>query len=236
MYFEDWVDRFSEAERRSIVKAAKITIDKPEGAKALDYLINVRKLSKKVIDDFDIGYCPKSVNHQVRGRIITPIYDAYKNLVVISTRLPYPAPLRFWHETFNKGSYLYGLYNAKESIIRSNKVILVEGEFDVSIMHTNGFTQTVGICGSALTLFQVALLSKYASFFYLLFDGDGPGQDAIDRAIKMYKEHFLRGYGIHFIPVRVPNQLDPDDFIKQNGRIEMKKILVEAYEEYKILI
>lgn len=236
MYYEKWVDRFPESERKSIVKAAKITIDKPEGVKALDYLINVRKLSKKIIDDFDVGYCPKSVNHQVYGRIITPLYDAYRNLVIISTRLPYAATLRFWHETFDKGSYLYGLYNAKRSIIKSNKVILVEGEFDVLAMHTSGFTMTVGICGSALTLFQIALLSKYTSFFYLLFDGDGPGQDAIARAMKMHKEYFLRGYDIHFIPVRIPNKLDPDDFIKQKGRKEMKKILVEAYDEYKILI
>lgn len=236
MYSGKWRDRFPDSERREIVKAAKITISKPEGAKALDYLMNVRKLSRKTIDDFDIGYCPRVINHQICGRIITPIYDAYKNLIVISTRLPYAAPLRFWHEQFDKGSYLYGIHLAKKSIINSNKVVLVEGEFDVAAMHFNGFTQTVGICGSAFTLFQVALLSKYASYFYLLFDGDTAGEDARDRAMKMYNDNFLRGYNIHFIPVKIPGGLDPDDFIKQNGREEMKRILVKAYEDYSLLI
>ena len=79
MYSGEWVDKFSDAERKFLVHAGKITIDKPEGAKALDYLINIRKLSRKVIDDFNVGYCPKSVNHQICGRIITPINDEYNN-------------------------------------------------------------------------------------------------------------------------------------------------------------
>ncbi len=236
MYSEKWVDRFSDTERKSIVISSKAELDKPKGAKALDYLLNVRKLSRETIDDFDIGYCPKSQNHQVCGRIITPIYDAYKNLVAISTRIPYAAPLRFWHEHFDKGAYLYALHNAKMSIIKSNKVILVEGEFDVAALHNNGFTQTVGICGSAFTLFQVGLLSKYASYFYLLFDDDVAGRNAIERSMKMYNKYFLRSYNIHFIIVNIPNGLDPDDFINKYGREEMKKLLVEAGEEYKNLI
>ena len=130
---------------------------------------------------------------------------------------------------------MYGLYNAKRSIIEKNKVILVEGEFDVLSMHSNGFDMTVGVCGSALTLFQIALLSKYTSFFYLLFDGDEAGVKAKDRSMKMYKEYFLSSYNIDFIPVLIPDKLDPDDFIKKYGRKEMKKILMEAHNEYNFL-
>jgi len=236
MYRGKWVDKFPDWERESIVVASKNTLTKPEGAKALDYLTNVRKLSRKTIDDFDMGYCPRSATHQICGRIITPIYDAYKNLVAVSTRTPYPSKLRFWHETFDKGSYLYGLHLAKESIIRFNKVILVEGEFDVAALHSNGFSMAVGICGSALTLFQVALLSKYTSYFYLLFDGDQAGINARNRAKEMYKKYFLGSYNIHFISVDLPENLDPDDFVNSHGSQGLKDILIEAKDRYNLLI
>jgi DNA primase len=236
MYTGKWVDVFPEWERESIVVASKNTLASPKGVKALDYLMNVRKLSRKTIDDFDIGYCPRSANHQVYGRIITPIYDAYKNLVAVSTRTPYPSKLRFWHEHFDKGSHLYGLHLAKQSITRSNKVILVEGEFDVASLHSNGFNMTVGVCGSALTLFQIALLSKYTSRFYIMFDGDEPGLRAKERAREMYNKYFLKSYNIHFIYVDVPEKLDPDDFVKKYGPKGLKKILIEARDKYDLLI
>ena len=177
-------DKFSELEREKILKASVITMQKPEGKIAFDYLIDERRLSKKVIEQFEVGYCPEDINHRLRGRIITPIYDAYKNLIALSTRhLDKSHPKRFWHESFEKRFYLYGLYYAKKFITKYNRVILVEGEFDVMALHSNGFPMTIGMCGSALTLFQIALLSKYCSYFYLLFDGDEAGRKSIKRAM-----------------------------------------------------
>lgn len=232
-----WVNRFSEVERERILRAAKITLDKPEGKPALDYLLNVRKLSAKAIDEFDFGYCPPDVDHQMKGRIITPIYDAHDNLVVLSTRhLDESRSDRFWHETFNKSFYVYGLNRAKESIIKSNKVIIVEGELDVVAFHSRGFFMTVGLCGSALTLFQVALLSKYCSSFYLMFDGDSAGKRATKRAMKMYEQYHLGAYGLKFISVHLDKDYDPDKFIKEQGRQKVKEKLIEAKEEYTILV
>ena len=229
-------NKFLEIERQKILKAAKITLYKEGGKEAFNYLIEERRLSKKVIEQFEVGYCPQDVNHRLRGRIITPIYDAYNNLVVLSTRhLDKSHSNRFWHESFDKGSYLYGLYYSVKTIVNTNRVILVEGEFDVMALHSNGFKMTVGMCGSALTLFQIALLAKYCSYFYLLFDGDQPGKRAIERAMKLYDEHYLKSYGIHFIPVYLNKGMDPDDFIKKFGKEKLKEKLKEAKEEYKIL-
>ena len=141
-----WATGFSEMERKKIVEAAKITIRKPEGKKALDYLLNERKFSNEVIDKFDIGYCPPDINHEVRGRIITPIYDPYGELVAISTRhLDRNNKHRFLHESFEKGFYLYGLYYAKKNIQRTNKVIVVEGECDVSSLHSFGLLTCLSV-------------------------------------------------------------------------------------------
>lgn len=137
----------------------------------------------------------------------------------------------FWHESFDKGSYLYGLNWAKESILRYKKVIVVEGEFDVASMHDFGFTMTVGVCGSAFTLSQASLLARYCKEVYLMFDNDPSGQDGIKRILKLSKDHYFESYGIKYIPTRLPIKQDPDKTLRTGGVGQMKNILAKAKEE-----
>jgi len=228
-----WVKRFSDADREKILRLAKETLRSEEGREALNYLTNVRKLSPQVIDQFEMGYCPERVPHQVSGRIITPIYDAHNNLIVLSTRhLDESSDFRFWHETFSKSLYFYGLNYAKRSIIKSRKAIIVEGEMDVAALHSRGFTMTIGVCGSALTLFQISLLSKYCSSFYLMFDGDEAGKRATASAMELYKKNDLDAHQLEFIPVNLEEGYDPDEYVKKYGRVKLRDKLVEAKEEY----
>ncbi len=124
------VETFSEVQRIKIEQAAKRSLRNPEGKKALDYLKEQRGFSDEVIEKFKFGYCPMEVNHQLKGRMISPIYDAYGDLVAVSTRNLFKQKGDagyFWHERFDKGSFLYGLNLAKESILRCKKAIVVEG-------------------------------------------------------------------------------------------------------------
>lgn len=139
-------------------------------------------------------------------------------MVAISTRcIDKDIKNRFWHESFDKGSYLYGLYHAKETIRKINKVIIVEGEFDVLAFHTFGFKMTICCCGSAFTLFQTALLSRYCTEFYLFFDGDVAGRKSIQRVMDMYNKYSLSAYKLKFIPVYLPKDVDPDEFLFKSG-------------------
>lgn len=141
---------------------------------------------------------------------------------------------RFWHESFDKSSYVYGLCYAKKYILKYHKVIIVEGEFDVAYLHTVGFNMAVSICGSALTLSQSVLLSRYCKEVYLVFDGDKQGQIAIERSLKLHKKHNLNVYGIKFIPVKLPLDKDPDEFLKENKKEKFRHLLIESKEEYKL--
>jgi DNA primase len=218
--------------RRKIALAAKESLRKPSGRKALDYLRDVRKFSDKVIDEFDIGYCPLEVDHELRGRIITPIYDTYGEMVAISTRhMNKDQKFRFWHESFDKGSYLYGLHQAKDTIRKFNKVIIVEGEFDALAFHSYGFTMTVAVSGSAFTLFQVSLLSRYCTNFYLMFDGDVAGRKSIERTMAMYDKYCLGAYGLKFIPVYLPKDIDPDEYLFSEGTVGVREKLKTARDE-----
>ena len=153
-------------------------------------------------------------------------------MVAISTRhINKDQKFRFWHESFDKGSYLYGLYQAKDTIRRLNKVIIVEGEFDALAFHTYGFTMTVCCCGSAFTLFQVALLSRYCTNFYLMFDGDVAGRKSIERTMKIYDKYCLSAYGLKFIPVYLPKDIDPDEYLFSEGVNGVKEKLREARDK-----
>ena len=215
------------------MRAAKESLRSPKGKKALDYLREVRKFSDFVIDKFDMGYCPLEVDHELRGRIITPIYDTYGEMVAISTRhLNKSHNKRFWHESFDKGYYLYGLNQAKGSIRKYNKVIVVEGEFDALAFHTYGFTMTVACSGSAFTLFQVALLSRFCTNFYLMFDGDVAGKQAIKRAMDMHDKYCLGAYGLNFYPVYLPESTDPDEFLFSVGSHGVRDKLKTSRDEF----
>jgi len=183
-----------------------------------------------------MGYCPLDVNHELRGRIITPIYDTYGEMVAISTRhINKDHDQRFWHESFEKSYYLYGLYQAKDSIRKYNKVIIVEGEFDALVFHTYGFTMTVACSGSAFTLFQIALLSRYCTNFYLMFDGDVAGRKSIKRTMDMYGKYNLAAYGLKFIPVKLPKDTDPDDFLFEVGAHGLREKLKASRDEYEFI-
>ena len=231
----DYVERFYQVDREKIVQIAKNTLWKPEGKKALDYLTSERKISLETIKNFSFGYCPEDVNHQLRGRIITPIYDHHNSLIAISTRyIDKKRQNRFWHESFDKSYYIYGLNIAKSSIMKHNKAVLVEGEFDVALLHSKGLSLAVGVCGSSFTLFQASLLSRYCSDVFVVFDGDESGKKSIKRTMDLYKKYNLNAYKINYIPVFLPQNEDPDEYVRRQGMKKFKELLKKSREESKL--
>ncbi len=234
-----YVERFQEIQRKKIVQLAKTSLKKEEGKKALNYLRNERKLSDEIIEEFDFGYCPHHFDNQLRGRIIIPIYNVHKNLVALSTRslfIPKGKGFHFWHESFDKSLYLYGFCYAKDEIIRCQKAILVEGEFDVASLHSKGLKMTVGVCGSSFSLIQAGLLSRYCSEVFIVFDGDESGKKSIQRVLNFYKKNNLSSYEMRYIPVYLPDNLDPDEYVRKKGVASFRELLISARDENKIFV
>lgn len=211
------------------MEAGKNSLRKIEGEKALHYLKKIRGFSDEIIDKFEFGYCPSNIDHQLRDRIIIPIYDVYNNLVAVSSRYIEKDRLnRFWHESFDKGSYLYGLCYAKKDIIKSKKAILVEGEFDVAFLHTHGINIAVGACGSSFTMVQTSILSRWCEEIYIIFDGDEPGKNSIKRVMKLKEKYDLDAYKLDFIPVFLPGNTDPDEYVRDNGIDKFRNLLIKS--------
>ena len=230
-------DQLGESERAKLVELAHKTLWESEGEPALRYLKEERSLSEPAIRRFKMGYVPLRVSHRCAGRLIFPIYDSYDNLVAISTRHLHKQkkePGYFWHESFEKSFYLYGLSVAKKAILSCSKAILVEGEMDVAALHSKGVDIAVGVCGSSFSVFQAAMLSRYCSELYLMFDGDKSGMNALKRVEEMDDEYIFSDSGMKMIPCSLPLDMDPDDFVKQYGKtgvIDLLKISKEQFRE-----
>jgi DNA primase len=229
-----WRNLLGESERLKLVKKASECLWLPDGKIALDYLVNERGLSEAVIRQFQMGYVPLGVQHQTRGRLIHPIWDASGELVAISTRhLHKPKNESFWHEEFEKSFYLYGLHLAKSAILDRDMALVVEGELDVTFYHSHGIPFTVGLMGHALSLFHISLLARYCSRIFLLFDGDAGGKQGFEKAKELYNAN-LEGR-VEVIPCRMSDGMDPDDFLKQGGKKAVDGLMRKEYEQFREL-
>lgn len=225
--------KFTDIQRKKIVEKAIATLWSEEGKDTLNYLANERGFSEKTIKDFCVGYCPKRVSGYLSNRVITPIYDTYGYLSFLSTRVPRTKDsFTFLHESIeNKGLYLYGIQQAIPYIIKKQKAIIVEGEFDVLYLHSHGIHTAVAACGSALSIFQVILLLRYCSEIYYVTDGDKAGKEAQKRFMNIY-DKFMMSYTnppVRLVPAIMPDNMDPDDYIKEKGI----KSFVEYLQECK---
>jgi len=116
-----------------------------------------------------------------RGRIMFPIFDNSGRVVAFSGRIfkddEKSAKYINSPETilFSKSKILYGYDRAKFSIRKLNFSIVVEGQMDLLMSHQAGFTNTVALSGTALTLEHIGLLKRLSGNVVLAFDSDKAG-------------------------------------------------------------
>lgn len=121
---------------------------------------------------------------------------------------------------YTKGNEIYGLYQARESIISRGYCILVEGNADVVSMHQAGFTNTIAPLGTGFTYGQACVIRRFTGNVTLLFDGDAAGIHANEVAL----QHFLP-LGIVPRIVLLPQGDDPDAFARRFSQSEAEQFL-----------
>lgn len=111
---------------------------------------------------------------------------------------------------YHKEKVLYGMFQAKKSIVKKDKVILVEGYTDVISLHNSGVENVVCSCGTALTKEQAKLISRYTKNVILFRDGDAAGLKAVMRDIDI-----LLAEGLVVKVVLCAEGEDPDSLSRQ---------------------
>lgn len=119
--------------------------------------------------------------------------------------------IKYKNTVFKKGNYLFGLYEAKQSILENDCVYVVEGQFDVIKAHEVGFTNVVALGNSNMTPYQFALLCRYTKNINLLLDNDEAGE----KGRKICKSKFGSFANIRDWFVPDPYK-DLDECIKEN--------------------
>ncbi|WP_291318387.1 DNA primase [Desulfonatronospira sp.] len=124
-----------------------------------------------------------------RSRLIFPIIALSGAVVAFGGRVVGDGEPKYLNSSesplYTKGEHLYGLYQARTHIIRSSRVLLTEGYLDVMALHQYGFENSCGVLGTSLTRAQVKRMSGLAREVVLIFDGDGPGQNAALKSAEM---------------------------------------------------
>ncbi len=127
---------------------------------------------------------------------------------------------------FHKGTELYGLYEARQSNQALDQIIIVEGYMDVITLAQFGVTNAVATLGTATTPQHLHRLFRYTSDVVFCFDGDNAGQNAAIRALETVLPIIRDGYNVSF--VHLPDNEDPDSFIRQFGEAEWAMLIANA--------
>lgn len=228
-----------------------------DSRKAQDYL-EKRKISKNSIVRFGIGFAKDSWDDMIkhmkslgykeedlvranliqksektgnyfdlfRSRLIFPIIDLKSRVVGFSGRIIGQGEPKYYNsresEVFKKGNILFGLNLVKNNKNR-DKILLVEGNIDVVKLHQMGINYAVAPLGTAFTERQATLLKRFGREVYLCLDGDFAGQKATHRDIEI-----LRNIGITPKILKIPDNLDPDEFIDKFGVDEFQFLMDRA--------
>jgi DNA primase len=176
-------------------------------------------------DDIAVAY------DRFRHRVMFPIADAKGRIIAFGGRALDPdANAKYLNspETplFHKGHVLFNAHRARGPAHDKSRVIAVEGYMDVVALDEAGFSETVAPLGTALTEDQLGLLWRMSPEPILCFDGDGAGKRAAYRAIDTALPHLKPGASLMF--AFLPDGLDPDDLIRQQGPAALDAVLGRA--------
>jgi len=154
------------------------------------YYLN-RDYSELVLEAFDVGECTTK-NQPMSGRVVVPVYDEEYNYVgCVGRAIKEHLKPKWLHSHGFKKNVLYGLNLAKEEIMNTATVILVEGQGDVWRLFEAGITNTVGIFGCSLNEDQLILLERSGAMnVVILTDYDDAGKKAASQIVKICGRRF----------------------------------------------
>ena len=164
------------------------------------------------------------------GRVIFPVHTLSGKVVAFGGRvLKTDAKTAKYvnspeSEIYHKSSELYGIYFAKQSIVKQDRCFLVEGYTDVISMHQSGIENVVASSGTSLTPGQIRLIHRFTNNITVLYDGDMAGIKASLRGIDMLLEE-----GMNIKVVLLPDGDDPDSFARKHNATDYQAY-INAHE------
>lgn len=216
-----------------------------------------RGLSDETIETFLLGYAPTGWQHLeehfqedidglkilglvrtsekgtdfdlLRDRVIFPIRDNQGRVIGFAGRALSDDVLPKYINSsdspvFQKQTILYGLFESRKA--KATNYLVVEGYMDVISLYQAGVYGAVASMGTAIATSQIERLLQLNSLLTLSFDGDNAGQKASWRAMEVALPVLTDGKELRFLTL--PNNHDPDSFVKAHGKTAMEQQISKA--------
>jgi DNA primase len=167
------------------------------------------------------------VYDRFRRRLMFPIWNERGKIIAFGGRALGDAQPKYLNSSesplYTKSYVLYGLHLARNAAQKAGRMVVVEGYFDCLSVHQNGIENVVASCGTALTAQQVALMARYVPEIVMNYDPDAAGQNAMRRSIEL-----LLAKNLRVRILKLPQGLDPDDFVRKEGGATYSRLLENA--------
>ena len=191
----------------------------PDQGDALTKALEKRGFSRRELAD--AGLVNRFGGDLFRGRLMVALSDSSGEVVGFTGRIIHDDPRapKYLNTPqtllFDKSRHIFGLYQAKEAIRKSDAAVIVEGNLDVVSSHQAGVKNVVATAGTAMTLQHLKALSRLAGRIRVAFDGDRAGVSATERAINLAQE-----IGVELEVVSLPDGVkDPDELIQKDAAL-----------------
>ncbi len=165
-----------------------------------------------------------------RNRLIIPIHDKYNHILGFTGRSMSDDKAKYLNtrttEIYQKGSLLFGLNFARQSIKSNDNAYLVEGNADVIKLHQFGVTNTIGICSTSFTRGQLDSLRDICASITIIPDSDPAGVKSVDRSAKLIIDAGMN-CNVLELPFDKDTKIDADSFftdIEQFNQYVQKNI------------
>jgi len=169
-----------------------------------------------------------SVADRFHGRVIFPVHSLSGKVVAFGGRIlgKKDKVAKYVNspesEIYHKSNELYGIYFARQAIVKADKCYLVEGYTDVISMHQSGVENVVSSSGTALTKEQIRLVHRFTDNITVIYDGDAAGIKAAIRGIDLLLEE-----GMNIKIVLLPEGEDPDSFARRHNALDFTLFIKE---------
>lgn len=168
-----------------------------------------------------------------RGRVIFPIHNLTGKVIGFGGRIlsSEKSTAKYINspesDIYNKSKALYGIYFARNSVVKNDNCYLVEGYTDVISLNQAGFENVVASSGTSLTVDQIKLIKRFTQNITMLFDGDPAGIKASFRGIDLILEQ-----GLNVKVVLFPDGEDPDSYVRKHRTSEVEKFITKKAVDF----
>lgn len=170
------------------------------------------------------------VYDRFRDRVVFPIHDRRGRVIAFGGRVLGDDKPKYLNspetEIFHKGRELYGLYQARQTTRKLDRVLVVEGYMDVIALAQHGISNATATLGTATSNTHLERVYRLCPEVIFCFDGDEAGRKAAFRALEAALPCMEDGRQAKFL--FLPEGQDPDDAVRGGGQAHFEALLGKA--------